>query len=330
MVYTAAIIGCGRIGSEYSDDPRITGIYSHAGAYTASDKTELVAICDTNIEKLNRCKIRWNIDTAFLDYHEMIEQIKPDIVSICTPDRTHYTIVSAILKKSIVRAIFAEKPLAITLKEAKKIVSQAAKKEVVLAVNYPRRYAKNHQKIRDYIQKDHSLGIIQSISGFYSKGTLHNGTHWFDLARFLLGEITCVRGIDSRREGNSDPTLDAWLQFVSGTNGFLHSCDENSYSLFEMDIIGMKGRIRISDSGNTIDYYAVTEDPNYSGYKALKLMKTDREGLGDVVLHAVNDLVSCLDNGTQPLCTGLDGIKAIEIASAIQRSARNNRMIRIE
>jgi predicted dehydrogenase len=329
MVYTTAIIGCGKIGSEYSEDPRIKGIYSHAEAYTACDKTDLVAVCDTSPDKMKKCQVRWKVRSGYSDYRKMMDQVKPDIVSVCTPDSTHYSILTDILMNSKVQAIFTEKPLAMTQKEAEKTAALAAAKDVVLVVNYPRRYAKNHQKVREDIQKKHSLGIIQNISGHYSKGTLHSGTHWFDLARFFLGEITAVRGFDTRNERNADPTLDAWLKFASGTTGFLHGCDEESYSIFEMDIIGTKGRVRIRDSGNTIEYYNVDEDPDYSGYMALLPAETDHEGLGDVILHAVNDLVSCLENGTQPLCSGQDGIKAIEIASAIQRSVKNNREIPI-
>jgi predicted dehydrogenase len=330
MVYKATIIGCGKIGSEYSEDPRITGIYSHAEAFSVSHDIELAAVCDTDTKKRKKCQERWNVSSAFSDYREMIEKIKPDIVSICTPDPSHYHIISTILKETSVRAIIAEKPLATTMHNAKKIVSLAQKNDVVLTVNYPRRYAGNHQLVRDQIQKQKSIGIVQTVSGFYSKGIMHNGTHWFDLARFLIGEINSVRGINTRREKTDDPTLDAYLQFDCGASGFLHGCSENAFSIFEMDIIGTTGRIRILDQGNTIDYFAVADDPHYSGYMGLLLVKTDREGLGDVVLHVVNDVVSCLDKGTRPLCSGEDGVQAIAIASAIQSSARSNREIYLD
>lgn len=320
MRYTSAIIGCGRIGSEYSDDPRIKGIYSHAEAYSVSDQTDLVAVCDTSPEKLEKCRSRWNVRYGFSDYMEMLREVHPEIVSICTPDPTHYSVVKDVLNIGGARAILTEKPLAMSISESREIVSLAAETGVVLAVNYPRRYAINHQRVRTAIQDEHLLGVIQKISGFYSKGTLHSGTHWFDLARFLLGEISSVRGFDTIREKSPDPTLDAWLKFANGATGFLHGCNEDAYSIFEMDIIGTKGRVHIRDSGNLIDYYLVADDPYYSGYKALQLTKTDQDGLGDVILHAVNDLVYSFENGTLPLCSGHDGIKAIEIASAVQRS----------
>jgi predicted dehydrogenase len=330
MVYKAAIIGCGKIGSEYSEDPLITGIYSHAEAYSVSRDIELAAVCDTDIKKQKKCQERWNVHSAYSDYREMMEKIKPDIVSICTPDPSHYPLISTILKETNVRAIIAEKPLATTMDNAKKIVSLAQKNNVVLTVNYPRRYADNHQTVRDQIQKQKSIGIIQMVSGFYSKGIIHSGTHWFDLARFLIGEISSVRGMNTLQEKSDDPTLDAYIQFECGVSGFLHGCDENAFSIFEMDIIGTTGRIQILDQGNTVHYYRVAGDPNYSGYKALFLEKTDRKGLGDVLLNAVNDVVSCLDKGTQPLCSGEDGVQALAISLAIRSSAHRNREVRLK
>jgi hypothetical protein len=117
------------------------------------------------------------------------------------------------------------------------------------------------------------------------------------------------------------------MEFECGASGFLHGCNENAFSIFEMDIMGTTGRIQVLDQGNTVHYYRLAEDPNYSGYKALLLEKTDRKGLGDVLLNIVNDVVSCLDKGTKPLCSGKDGVIALEISLAAKSSVHYNRRI---
>jgi predicted dehydrogenase len=329
MVYTAAVIGCGKIGSEYSEDPLISGIYSHAEAYSVSPDIELAAVCDTDDKKRKKCQERWGVPSGFSDYHEMMDTIGPDIVSICTPDHTHFALISSLLRETDVRAIIAEKPLASTIRDAKKIVSQAQKNGVVLAVNYPRRYADNHLAVRNRILQNY-LGTIQHVSGRYTKGIKHNGTHWFDMARLFIGEISSVRGVNRLGETTDDPTLDAYMDFACGANGFLHGCDENAFSIFEIDIMGTCGRIQVVDQGNTVNYYCLTDDPNYSGYKALLLEKTDRTGLGDVLLHTVNDVVSCLDKGTEPLCSGEDGILALALSHSTIASAQGNRKIHMK
>ena len=61
MALRAGIVGCGRVGAEFDDDPKRKQISTHAGAYSAVSGVELVAACDLDEEKLNKCGQRWNI-----------------------------------------------------------------------------------------------------------------------------------------------------------------------------------------------------------------------------------------------------------------------------
>lgn len=322
MKYRAALIGCGKIGSEFADDPRINGIFSHTGAYIACPKTDLIAICDSDIEKAEGCRKRWNLDHTYTDYNWMIQNEKPDIVSICTPDNTHANIIIDLLKSDNLKAIIAEKPLATNLKQAILITKEAFQKKITLAVNYTRRFDPAHQNVKKMIMSG-KIGDVQVINAYYSKGTLHNGTHIFDLARFLVGEIVAVRGFQNFLEENEDPTISAYATFQSGAIGFFYACDETSFTIFEMDIIGKKGRIKILESGNVIEIYNVTDDPFYSGYKGLS-KNSQFKGMNNILLHVVEDVVESIENNRNPLCCGDDAVIALRIAFAIKQSACNN------
>lgn len=329
MTYRAAIIGCGKIGSEFADDPRIMDIYTHAGAYVHCYGTELVAVCDKEREKSERCKDRWHIPECYTDYKMMISETEPDIVSVCTPDQTHFEIIRTILTSSNVKAILAEKPLALNVNDAVDLVNLAEKKGVVLAVNYSRRYAEKFCELKNYIHSD-TFGSIQTINGYYTKGTLHNGTHWFDLARFLIGDLKRVKGFDNQKEKNADPTFDTYAEFNNGTGAYLHACDETKFSIFEMDILGSNGRVYIKDFGHIVEMYRVTEDPNYSGYNTLHLSNTFTDVMKDTLLHAVEDIVQCLQTGKTPKCTGFDGVAALKIACAVCSSVDSGNSVELE
>jgi predicted dehydrogenase len=316
MVYRAAIIGCGKIGSEFADDPRIKDIYTHAGAYVHCPDTDLVAVCDKDRKKSEKCKDRWHVPDCYTDYKRMISDTEPDIVSVCTPDQTHFEIIRTILSSSNVKAIFAEKPLALNVKDAEDLVNLAEKKGVVLAVNYSRRYAEKFWELKNYLDSD-AFGSIQTINGYYTKGTVHNGTHWFDLARFLIGEFKRVKGFDNQKEKNDDPTFDAYAEFTNGANAYLHACDETKFSIFEMDIIGSNGRVYIKDSDNIVEIYCVADSPYYSGYNALHLSDTFTDIMKNTQLHAVEDIAQCLKTGLTPKCSGFDGLAALKIACAV-------------
>ena len=326
MVYRAALIGCGKIGSEFADDPRVAGVYSHAGAYAACEGATLVAVCDRDPEKLKRCGERWNVTARYLDAHQMLEEQQPEIVSICTPNSTHYDLICAAISTPGVRAVLAEKPLTLELKTAQELVHLASERGVVISVNYSRRYSKNHQKLREFI-KSGQIGEIQKVNGYYTKGILHNGTHWFDLARLLIGEVDYVWGINTRKEDGIDPTLDAFLEFEGGASAFLHGCEADVFSLFEMDLIGTDGRVRVVDSGHAFEIYKVAESPYYTGYRTLLPRDKETGGMHNALLHAVEDLVHCLNEGGQPLCSGADGVAALKIAFAVRKSARSGKMM---
>ena len=328
MVYTAAIIGCGKIGSGFSDDPKVKDINTHAAAYVSCPETELIAVCDTNAEKMMQCKNRWNVRTGYTDYQKMIIETRPDIVSVCTPDPTHFEIISKIIKLDIVKLIFAEKPISLQIKEAMALVKNAKKAGIILEVNYSRRYSKKINEIRNLL-KQGSIGSIQTVNGYYTKGTLHNGTHWFDLARFLVGEIVKVRGFDTQKERSHDPTYDTFLEFDAGATGFLHACDATQYSIFEMDIVGTNGRIYIKDSGVIIEIFRVVDSPHFSGYKSLDLKETYTDVMRDTLLQAIEDLPNCLRYGKNPVCSGTDGVAALRIALAVCRSASFGRICKI-
>ncbi|MFA4876149.1 MAG: Gfo/Idh/MocA family oxidoreductase [Methanoregula sp.] len=328
MVYRAAIVGCGKIGSEFADDPRIKDIYTHAGAYEHCPDTELVAVCDKDRKKLDKCKERWHISGGYSDYVEMIAETEPDIVSVCTPDQTHFEIIRTILTSSNVKAIFAEKPLAFKVNDAEYLANLAENKGVVLAVNYTRRFAEKYCELKKYLNSD-TFGNIQTINGYYTKGTVHNGTHWFDLARFLIGEFECVRGYDNRQEKNDDPTFDTYAKFSNGASAYLHSCDETKFSIFEMDILGSNGRVYIKDTDNRFEIYRITDSPYYSGYRSLQLSDTITDILKDALLYAVEDIVQCLKTGRTPKCSGFDGVAALKIARAVCSSVDSGHSVEL-
>ena len=282
---------------------------------------DLAAVCDIDPERARRCAERWGVARWYVDPAAMLDDVHPDIVSICAPDSTHTALLELAINGTATRAVLMEKPLALSLKEARLAVDQANRRDVRLGVNYSRRYSKGHQALRERIRQG-ELGELQSIGGHYTKGTLHNGTHWFDLARFLVGEIVQVRGFDRLREVTPDPTLDVCMKFSSGTLAYLHGLDAAAYSLFEMDILGSRGRVRIVDSGHGFETFMVGDSPYYTGYQTLLPHGREDGRLEDTLLHAAQDLIASLETGSIPLCSGEDALAALAIGLAAQASAR--------
>jgi predicted dehydrogenase len=329
-MYRCAVIGCGKIGSEFAADPLMKGdVFTHAEAYTRCRNTELVAVCDRDPSRLSRCGELWNITARYTRVVALIETEKPDIVSVCTPDDTHYEVVRQFLTGvNVPRGVLCEKPLASTPEQARELVELARKKGVVLAVAYMRRFADNMRALKAFLSEG-KLGVIQGVSGWYTKGTLHNGSHWFDLLRFLVGEVKWVIGIDTLKEAGKDPTLDVLLGMANGALASLRAVSAQHYTIFEADILGSLGRVQLVDSCFRIDLSLTVSSPRYSGYIELAPAPSDYGDRKNLMLRAVEDLAHCVRTGDLPACSGEDGMAALQICWAAFRSAQTGSRVEI-
>jgi len=330
MRYRAALIGCGKIGSLFADDPRMQGdVFTHAEAYVRCPATELVAVCDADPARAAACAGRWQVPAQFTDVDALLRGARPDLVSVCTPDATHFAVVSQLLAAPHPpRAILCEKPLALSVAQGRQMVAAAAARGVVLAVMFMRRHARNFQALKKLLVAG-ELGAVQAVHGWYTKGVVHNGSHWFDLLRFLVGEVRAVQAWNRCGDDAADPTLDVLLELHGGALASLQGCDPRLFTVFEMDVMGTAGRVRIRDSGYRIDCERAVDSPRYSGYRELVPRPCELGDRRDVMLHAVEDLVASVATPRAPASGGLDGVAALAIGQAALQAAREGRRVEL-
>lgn len=322
MAWRAAVIGCGLIGSRFSERAQGLGVYSHAEAYHVCPDFELAAVCDPDPGRLEQCARSWGVRAAYARAADLLARERPAVVSICSPDPSHNELALMALESPGLKALFMEKPLALELGQARRIVALAEERGVVLAVNYLRRYSPAFQEARRRILAG-DLGRLQAVGGYYTKGIRHNGTHWLDLARWLVGEIESVQAWNGLDEGGDDPTLDLRLTFREGPTGWLKGCRAEAYSVFELDLLGEAGRLRLVDAQQVFAAQTVGESAFYQGYHTLQPPKLIEARLKDLLLLAVEDLAGCLrEKGRESLCSGYDALAALAVAEAAAESAR--------
>jgi predicted dehydrogenase len=316
-------MGCGDLGSDAGES-----IDSHAAAFSASASTDLVAVCDLDATRARACGERWRVPHWYSDPAEMLRDTRPELVSIATPDETHLSVLEVVLQAACVRGVLLEKPVGLNAADAFEAQRLAERSNTPIAVNYTRRYVPSHVSLRKTLRCG-GLGEIQCVSGYYTKGTFHNGTHWFDLARFLFSDIVEVAAFPGAPGRPHDPSYDAHLSFDSGLRGSVMGCDAAAFSLFEMDIIGTHGRIRLVDSGFTIEVYAATPSDTHPGYTVLAPPTKSQPGFEDALLRVVEDLVDSIGAHRAPRCSLDDGVKAVVVAEAVAESVRTGRVVRI-
>lgn len=318
----AALIGCGRIATGHANDHPALQAASHAAAYQQCPDTQLVAVCDTRPELVATVAAQLGVP-GFVDYQTMLTAMRPDLVSLCTPDETHAKILANVLQTPGLRAVLAEKPLALDVDIAEQLVQTARAREIVLAVNYSRRYAPSQQALAQRLAQG-ELGTITTVSGAYTKGIRHNGTHWFDWLRMLLGPLADrpeqVMAYPGSKAFGADLSPHVMVRFNSGLVAQLQAANHADYSVFEMDILGQHGRLRLDQSGHRAQWQTITNNPLYAGFQMLTDAPPQDTLMSNILLHAVGDLVRALRDQQAPACTGEDALIALKIADAACRS----------
>lgn len=327
MKYKAAIIGCGRIGCGFDDDPKRKYVATHAGAYTNTKETELIALVDKDKKLLNKYKKKFNVPSIYTDYVEMLKQEKPDIISICTWNNTHYNIVKKAVEYEV-KAIFCEKPIANKLDDAKEMVKLCKKHKVVLMIDHQRRFCKFHQALKKMID-DGKLGQIQQVSFYYTAGIANSGSHMFDLLRFFFGDADWVCATKSKNlsPNNIDPNYDGMIRFNNGIFSTIQACDVKKFLIFDMDMIGSDARFKLTHSGFDYEYEIVKNSHQFSGYKELYTSgknPIDKKIIRQPMLDGVKHLVKCLKNKEEPISSGEDGLKSLELICAFHESAKKD------
>jgi predicted dehydrogenase len=331
MTYRAGIIGCGRIGCAFDDDPNRGYVSTHAGAYLRTEGVELVALADIDESKLSRYGDKFGVTGRYTNYVDMLGKEKLDVVSICTWNNTHLDIVRHCVKHGV-KAIFCEKPIAESLMAADEMIRLCAERNVLLMIDHQRRFDPFHQNLANFI-KSGGLGRIQQVTCYYTAGVTNTGSHLFDLLRFYFGDVCWGEGRHSRNPSLNpkDPNIDAWLSFENGMVAVMQACDVKAYLIFEVSILGTTGRLRVTSSGFNAEYEEARESKRFVGYKELfpTSSPVSPDGPHEFMLFGVAHLLECLKTGRKPISSGEDGRAALEIICALHESAAGDRRIEL-
>ncbi len=189
------------------------------------------------------------------------------------------------------KILFLEKPAGSTPEDVSALVRIA--KHTPIQVNYSRRFIPEFQNLAERIAHGEFERFLKG-SGYYGKGYKHNGSHMRDIVEFLLGPIKKVtehaQDVDFYPQ---DPTKDVSLQFTHGTL-YMQGVDCRCVTIFELDLIFEKYRVRIVDGGRNIEEYAIIPDPVYADYSIFSLVKKyscqSHAALNQAVKNIVNFL----------------------------------------
>ena len=336
----AGVIGLGRIGSTFDDEITRGGTfflpYCHAPAYHESPLVELGAGADPNEQQRAWFAERWGLDQAHVhaDYREMLRREELDLVSVCTSARPRAAIIETCARAGV-RGIWAEKPIAMGLAEADAALRVCREHGTAMAVNCHRRWNALFREIRRMIDAG-DFGELLQITVHGTFGLSSNGSHMLDTMNFLAGSpVEWVFGemeSDDKASGDEEPQGNGYLAYANGVRGFVRSMRSGA-AFTSFDIIGEQARAMTGDDGMSwrlirrvkgdLDRPSMRPLSNrFTGDLPVEFPFPLPNRLQASGLAIVEDLVSAIDGGPAPQCSGEDGRDALEVAIAMRESHR--------
>ncbi|MFW6025201.1 MAG: Gfo/Idh/MocA family protein [Candidatus Woesearchaeota archaeon] len=336
MVFNFGLIGLGRIS-----DKHIEGIEKN-------EEANLYAICDKVEDKLNEKHENNPHAKAFLDYKKLLDDDNIDIVNIATESGYHAEIAKDCLNHG--KHVIVEKPMALSLKDARDMIDLAEKNGLKLAVCHQNRFNPTIQNLKSAVDKGNFGKIIHGVASIrwnrnddyynmddwhgtlkYDGGMLMNqGIHNLDIMRWMMGDIEYIRGDiqTSLRDIEIEDIAVGTVKFRNGSLGIIEGSTciyptnlEETFNLF-----GKEGTVRIGGiaMNKVIDWTFEKDsikDAINSSYETDSVY-----GYGHNLLF--KDVIDSIKEDRDPLVNGVEGMKAIELIFGLYKSSMEKKPIR--
>ena len=337
------IIGCGNI----------SGFHAKGVSYN-NELAEIVAFCDIIEAKAqDKCK-EYKVEKFYKDYTEMLKDPAIDVVSICTPSGMHMDMAIAAAKAG--KHILCEKPLDVTLDKIDLMIEATRKAKVKLGGVFQRRTFEESKLLKKTIESgkmgkmilgDAYLKYTRSAEYYKSAGwratwdldgggaLMNQGVHGIDLINWMMGGISSVYAKCDTKVHNIpvEDTALAIVTFKSGAWGVI----EGTTSVWP----GMETRFEVSGSKGTV----VLEESRFlkwaiegEGEKKAETGPALKAGahsdpaaiaVSGHIAH-VKDMVEAIRENRDPMVTGEEGRKAVELILAIYESSKKGKEIKIK
>jgi predicted dehydrogenase len=315
---------------------------------------KIVAVADADEKGRTAAAKRLDAPQAFADYRKLLDETKPDIVSICPRwlDQ-HREMVVAAAERGI--HVYMEKPMCRTLAEADQMAEACGKHNIKLAIAHQTRYSPKLQVIRDLIDGG-KIGKVIELRGRGKEDGRGGGedlwvlgSHVMNLMHVISGEPNwCFASVHQDGqpitkahvyEGNegigplAGDSVEAMYGMPNAVTAFFssHRSAGGKPTRFGLQIFGSLGVIEIL-TGYLPEAFLLP-DPAWSpGRSGAKWIPISSAGLGKPEIltgdnHTGNevacrDLISAIEQDRQPECNVLEGRMTVEMIVSVFESCR--------
>jgi len=298
----------------------------HANILKKMEDVKIVSACDIDENSLNNFKNDFGVEEIYKDFKEMLKKSEMDAVICATPTHLHYKIVIEAAKAK--KHIFCEKPIAINLREAEKMIQECDRNNVIFQIGYVRRFDEEWLKFKELMEKRiigrpviwHQIwgGYGPSSEWYYDikKGMgpfVDGAVHSYDFAIYTFGKVKKVKSsLTKFKKFTSPDTGVVCVEFESGD--ILVLCwswglPKNTSSQYLHQAIGPEGVL----------VFGGYQDEKNRSFVVKK--ETGEEKIGPIPLNSlflgfekqIKHFIDCIKNNKKPVVSGIDGYESLKI-----------------
>ncbi|OXM86728.1 Gfo/Idh/MocA family protein [Paenibacillus rigui] len=325
-----AIVGCGVIADV------------HANAIRNTAEAELIAVCDIDDANGQQFADKYGAQ-LYTKLDSMLQNEDIQVVSICTPSGLHaeQTIQAAKAGKHVM----TEKPMAIRLEDAHRMIHECKEQGVLLSTIFPRRMSPAAQFVKQLLA-DGRLGRLSLCDAYVKiyrsqqyydsagwRGTwamdgggsmMNQGIHTVDLLQWLVGPVRSIYGKANTQLRNIEveDTAVSLLDFHNGAMGIL----EITTTVYpdrgqRLEIHGEKGSVIIQEDDIAL-LKVEGEEVNIPSFPPFQVIPDGHR-------MQIRDMALAVQELRAPIVPGEEGIHALEIILGTYESSKQKKEIKL-
>ncbi|SHE74398.1 Predicted dehydrogenase [Caldanaerobius fijiensis DSM 17918] len=336
-----AIVGCGVISK------------THARCISELPDAQLIAVADIIEERAKNLAEQYNCD-YYTDYHELLKRDDIDVVNVTTPSGLHAMVGIDAAKAG--KHVIVEKPIDVTLEKADALIKACREAGVKLCSISQHRFDDDIVILKKAVEEG-KLGQL-NFGGSHTKwyrsqeyydsgdwrgtweldggGALMNQSiHYVDLLQYIMGPVEEVYAYCATRAHVRIEVEDEAIAAVKFKNGAIGVIEGNTaaYPGFctRLDIYGSEGSVIVENdrikewklkSGEEKPETAVENEKLIVGTSSADIWHNSHK-------KEIQDMIDAIQNDRDPMVTGEEGRKPLEIILAIYESARRHEPVKL-
>ena len=322
---------------------------AHAPSFAQNRKVELVAVADPDTRSAQSLAEQCGIRRVVADYHEILDDPSVAAVDVCVPHHLHYQVTMDALNAG--KHVICEKPIAMNLEEADRMIRAAHELGLWLLVLLNQRFLPIHRKVKELLT-DGRLGkpflvnayitgdvLVRMNDAYDWKGTwdragggafFDTGTHIVDLMHYWFGEPTAVtaslKRLMAKPENKADDNAAVTLEYDDDliANLVVSYTVENEPWSEKKFIYGTSGDISMISEATVPIFLVENSSPQ------IVEVEHNAAWWGWSIDRALRHFVDCVTENVEPVVTAEDARATLKTILAAYRSASEGRRVEVD